>query len=141
METHEGLTTQEFNEMWRTVPDFATFARKVYNYLEAMPPGKVLRLTRYKGEKLKWIKLTAATFICEGLHAADYEFLDDYSGIVHRCVPPEDYRRLAEWKGLPVHYMFPEQPKPQKITHFSSGKTRLPPDFQAKHVYKTLNQR
>ncbi len=141
MEDHP-LTTAAFNRLFRSVPEFATLARKVYDYLDRMPPGKVLRLHRYSGTKLYWIRLTAAAYICEGLHAADYEFSDDYMNIVHHCVSPADYRWVAASKGLPLRYLFPDcPPQRQQPSRARSARLAIPEDFQKNHRYRTINER
>lgn len=138
----QPLTTGAFNRLYRSDPEFATLARRVYSYLDTMPPGKVLRLHRYSGTKLYWIRLTAAAYICEGLHAADYEFSDDYMNIVRHCVPPDVYRWVAASKGLSLRYLFPDgPPQRQQRSQGRSARLAIPEDFQKNHRYRTINER
>lgn len=80
----EWLTVEGFNELFRTDPGFATFARNVYDYLDRMRMGRIVSFSKYEGKKLEWCIRTAAAYICEGDHWIDYTFGDDFLSVHKR---------------------------------------------------------
>lgn len=83
----EWLTVEGFNELFRTDPEFASFARNVYDYLDRMRMGRIVSFSKYEGKELEWCIRTAAAFICEGDHWADYTFGDDFLSVHKRRRP------------------------------------------------------
>lgn len=90
---HSLRSVAEFNRLFRCNKKFHDFAKQVYSYLDAMKPGRVLRLNKYSGEKLEWIVRTACAFICEGNHWIDFEFSSDYMA-VHRIAFSKSEKQL-----------------------------------------------
>ena len=101
-----------FNKLWDENNEFRDFARQVYHYLDHMKVDKYLRLDRYEGKKLEWIVVTAAAFIAEGIHAADYYFSDDYCSIHHVSVEPEILEEMRTAKYGPLIITEKDEQKP-----------------------------
>ena len=64
------------------VPGFYEYAMPVYNYLETMKPGKVIKLIASE-DRIEWLIKTVCLFIASGEHWREYELNADYTKIRH----------------------------------------------------------
>lgn len=72
------------------VPGFYEYAMPVYNYLETMKPGKVIKLIASE-DRIEWLIKTVCLFIASGEHWREYELNADYTKI-RRIVIPEKWK-------------------------------------------------
>lgn len=101
----------EFNRRWQADPEFRAFAAQVYDYLDRMRPGRLLRLDRYSGRKLEWIVLTAAAYLSEGLNYITHAFTDDYRAISRNREGDETLDNVRRW----LHLLPPQFDKKSKV--------------------------
>lgn len=76
---------QEFKDLTK-IPGFLEYAMPIYNYLETMAPGAVLRLNA-PDDKIEWLVKTVCYFIASGNHGLEYELNENYTKIRRSTIP------------------------------------------------------
>lgn len=72
-------------------PGYYDYARQVYDYLEVMEPGTILKLQAPE-DKLPWLLVTVGIFLAASDHWMDYETDDDYTKLRKKSLP-ENFRK------------------------------------------------
>lgn len=70
---------QEIKDLMNT-PGFYEYAMPIYNYLETMKPGTVLKLVASE-DRIEWMIKTVCIFISSGEHWREYELNGDYTKV------------------------------------------------------------
>lgn len=65
----------------------AAYIRQVYDYLELMKPGTILKLQADK-EELPWMLVAVGAFLPAQDHWMDFELNDDYTRLRRKPLPP-----------------------------------------------------
>ena len=73
------------------ISGFYAYARQVYDYLELMKPGTIMKIQAAE-DKLPWLLVTVGAFLAAGQHWMDYETSDDYAKRRRKPLP-ENFRK------------------------------------------------
>lgn len=76
-------------------PGFYDYARQVYDYLETMKPGTIIKLQEAE-EKLRWLLVTVGAFLAAGQHWMDFETNDDYTKVRRKPLPEHFRKAMAK---------------------------------------------
>lgn len=85
---------RQLPEMMDT-PGFYEYAKQVYDYLELMKPGKILKLQE-TDDKLPWLLVTIGAFLVSSDHWMDFELNDDYTLLRRKFLPPNFRKAMSK---------------------------------------------
>lgn len=75
-------------------PGYYDYARQVYDYLELMKPGTIMKMQEAE-DKILWLLVTVGAFLAAGQHWMDFETSDDYTKLRRKPLP-NHFRRAME---------------------------------------------
>lgn len=73
----------QYDQLWDSDPVFREVSKKVYRYLDRLPPGRQLCFHSYSGDKLKYIIYTCWAYYWEPPHQEHWTFAPDFSAFRH----------------------------------------------------------
>lgn len=76
-------------------PGFYEYAKQVYDYLEVMKPGRILKLQE-TDNKLPWLLVTTGAFLASSDHWMDFELNDEYTLLRRKFLPPNFRKAMSK---------------------------------------------